>query len=320
MKLTPTQRRSRPTPSARAPRAAAVAPAASARARSAGTAAPAAAQRPRLDDIGYWPALSLDIVREYATAFSRIVGRQPGLTHYYVEAFAPGGVGRPGDQLAPGNPLNGLLVTPPFRHHYLVALGGARVGALAPAVAKRIDVTLCDGDGNQVLREEILPRVRSEDYRRALCVLGPCGLDLDWDVVEKAGRLRTIDLFLSLPVADAAGSALWASDHRFAAAQRERMKRFWGDESWREATDPAITRDRAARGPAPGGPAGAAVARAFRNRLGDVAGFANVPEPLPLRNRDGAVVHYLFFGARNGVANEVVEGLFARYRRDEPEA
>src|SRR5881628_786703 len=107
MKLTPTQRRSRPKPSARA--------------RSTGAAAPATAQRPRLDDIGYWPELSLDIVREYASAFSRIVSRQPGLTHYYVESFAPGGVGKPGDQLAPGNPLNGLLVTPPFRHHYLVA-------------------------------------------------------------------------------------------------------------------------------------------------------------------------------------------------------
>jgi hypothetical protein len=44
-----------------------------------------------------------------------------------------------------------------------------------------------EGDCNRVLLEDVFPKVRYEDYRRALCILDPYKLNPDWTVVAKAG-------------------------------------------------------------------------------------------------------------------------------------
>jgi hypothetical protein len=75
----------------------------------------------------------------------------------------------------------------------------------------RAGVTLLEGGGSRALLEEVLPRVRQEDYRRALCVLDPSGAALDWRVIEMAGRLKTIDLFV---VFDAPGDTPQALKRR----------------------------------------------------------------------------------------------------------
>jgi len=246
------------------------------------------------------------------------MSRQPGLTHYYIEGLAGPNFqpARPSDQFVPGNPLNALLVTPPFRHHYFVDLDGGRAEALRPLVADRIDVTVRDAGG--ALLDDILPRVRYDDYRRALCVLDPCGLRLDWNVVERAGRLRTLDLFLCLPVTDGNGGALWTRPGRVGAAERERMNRFWGDESWREIADHPVARDGAAGKVARAKSAHDAVADAFRRRLRQEAGFANVPDPLPLANAAGAIAGYLFFASAGNTANDIVRDTFTRYHDGRP--
>ena len=154
-------------------------------------------------DLPDWPQLKLDIVRRYGAAYSTISSRQPGLAHYWIDGFIRSGTDTLAREFVPGGALNALLVTPPFRHHYLVSMGGERVDALRGAVDGRADVTLLEG--SQALLDDVLPRVRQEEYRRALCVLDPCGPALDWRAVEMAGRLRTIDLFVVL--ADAPGGA-----------------------------------------------------------------------------------------------------------------
>jgi hypothetical protein len=150
------------------------------------------------DGIPGWPQLKLDIVRGYGAAYSTVASRQAGLAHYYVEGFIRPGADNPVREFVPGSPLNALLVTPPFRHHYLVNMDGQPADALRRAVNDRDDVTVLDGDGDRILLEEVLPRVRHDDYRRALCVLDPRATPLDWRVVELAGRLRTIDLFVAV--------------------------------------------------------------------------------------------------------------------------
>jgi hypothetical protein len=148
-------------------------------------------------DIPGWPQLKLDIVRRYGAAYSTISSRQPGLAHYWIDGFIRSGTDLAAHGFAPGSALNALLVTPPFRHHYLVNMDGGRADALRRALDGRADVTLLEG--GRTLVEDVLPRVRQEDYRRALCVLDPCGPEPDWRVLEMAGRLRTIDLFVALP-------------------------------------------------------------------------------------------------------------------------
>lgn len=152
-----------------------------------------------LDAIPYWPQLKLDIVRRYGAAYSTIASRQPGLAHYWIDGFVRSGADGAGRDFVPGSALNALLVTPPFHHHHLVNLDGQRAGALRRAVDGRADVTLHEGTGSRALIDDILPRVRQEDYRRALCVLDPCAPGPDWRAIEMAGRLKTIDLFAVFP-------------------------------------------------------------------------------------------------------------------------
>lgn len=211
--------------------------------------------------IPHWPQLKLDIVRRYGAAYSTIASRQPGLAHYWIDGFVRPGADASAREFAPGNPLNALLVTPPFRHHWLVDMDGQPAEALRRAVNGRADVTLLEG-GSRVLVEEIFPRVRQDDYRRALCVLDPSAAALDWRAIEMAGRLKTIDLFaVSTDAIDGA-------------------------------------------------------ARTLGRRLRDDAGFANVLDPLPLRDRSGRVAAHLFFASRNSMANGIVQDIFTTWRDD----
>jgi hypothetical protein len=49
------------------------------------------------------------------------------------------------------------------------------------------------------------------------------------------------------------------------------------------------------------------IVAAFRNRLRKVAGFEYVPDALPMRNSNNAVVHYRFFASQKPVANDIIE-------------
>jgi three-Cys-motif partner protein len=143
--------------------------------------------------------------------------------------------------------------------------------------------------------------------------LDPYGLQLDWKVIAYAGHLKTVDLFLNFPIMDINRNALWTEPQRVKPAMAARLSAFWGDETWREAAyHPSaqgdlfgVTLEKVSNG---------AVVAAFRARLRDIGGFANVPEPLPMKNASGAVVYYLFFASQNTTANKIVLDIFGRYR------
>jgi three-Cys-motif partner protein len=174
------------------------------------------------------------------------------------------------------------------------------------------DVFIYEGDCNTVLSESVFPRVRYEDYRRGLCVLDPYGLHLDWKVIEAAGHLKTIDMFLNFPVADMNRNALWRNPDSVPPEQAARMTTFWGDESWRKAAYAKTTNlfgeEHIEKEP------NRVVAEAFRERLRKVAGFEKVPEPMPMRNRNNAIVYYLFFASQKGTAGNIVLDIFRKYR------
>lgn len=263
------------------------------------------------ETIGYWSELKLDIVREYAAAYSRILSAR-GFRHLYIDAFAGSGMHlsrRTGD-FVPGSPLNALLVTPPFSEYHLVDLDSRKVEALRGRVGARPDVKIYEGDGNQILINQVFPRARYQDYHRALCLLDPYGLDLQWQVIYTAGQMRSIEIFLNFPVQDMNRNVLWRVPENVDARQIVRMNSFWGDDSWRHA---AYTTQRNLFGWEEKTD-NETVARAFVDRLKKVAGFGYVPDPIPMRNTKGATVYYLFFASHKPVAANIVQYIFDKYR------
>ena len=170
-------------------------------------------QKLQFDEIGYWSELKLEIVKSYAQAYTTIFSatKQARFYHLYIDAFAGAGlhVSRKSGEIVPGSPLNALNVKPPFREYHLIDLNPAKVLSLRSLIGGREKVFLYEEDSNRVLVERVLPLVRYEEYRRALCLLDPYGLHLNWDVIAKAGEMRTVDIFLNFPTADMNRNVFW---------------------------------------------------------------------------------------------------------------
>jgi three-Cys-motif partner protein len=185
------------------------------------------------------------------------------------------------------------------------------VALLRDPAKQRKDVRIHEGDCNRILLETVFPNVRWEQFRRGLCLLDPYGLQLNWKVIETAGKMRTIDMFLNFPVADINRNVLWRHPEGVDAADLKRMNGFWGDDSWRQI---AYTTTRDLFGHLDK-EENEVVAEGFRQRLLRVAGFKHVPEPLPMRNTKGATVYYLFFASHKPTAENIVIDIFNRYRQ-----
>ncbi|MHB9099449.1 MAG: three-Cys-motif partner protein TcmP [Syntrophales bacterium] len=270
----------------------------------------------KYDEIGYWSELKLDIVREYAATYSRILNarKNPSLYHLYIDAFAGAGVHiskRTGDFIK-GSPQNALLLNPPFREYHLIDLDRDKVDLLQMMAAKYpgMNIHIHEGDSNEILLKDVFPHARYEDYKRALCLLDPYGLHLNWDVLLTAGQMGSIEVFLNFPVADMNRNVLWKNPEKVEPEQAARMTVFWGDESWRQVAYDTTSNlfgfeEKTSN---------EEIAQAFKKRLKKVAGFKYVPNPIPMRNSKGAIVYYLFFATGNKIADDIVTHIFNKYR------
>jgi len=268
------------------------------------------------DEIGYWSEIKLDVVRKYASAYSRIMTAQPAITkHIYIDGFAGPGrhIARRTGQFVPGSPLNALEVKPPFGEIHLIDLHRSRVAELKRQIGYRSDVFIYEADANHVLLDKVFPRCLYEDFNRALCLLDPYGLNVDWRVLQAAGEMGSVEIFYNFMIMDANMNVLWRNPDNVAPTQSERMDRVWGDDSWAEVAyveRPTLWGDTVGE-KAPN----EAIAEAFRKRLQHVAGFKYVPKPAPMINIRGAVIYYLFFASPNETGAHIVEDIFNTARR-----
>jgi len=267
-----------------------------------------------LDVVNYWTEVKLDIVREYASAYSKIMAKQsnPELYHMYIDGFAGAGrhIAKNTGKFVQGSPLNALSVSPPFREYHLIDLDKDKASLLRSATKGVPNVHVYDEDCNTVLLKEVFPLTKYESYRRALSLLDPYGLHLNWQVTFMAGQMRSIEIFLNFPMVDINRNVLWRNPEKVSPTQAKRMTDFWGDESWRAAAYDTTT----TLWPLEMKTDNARVVEAFRQRLMNVAGFKYVPHPMPMRNSTNATVYYLFFASQKPAANHIIEDIFSKHR------
>ncbi|HYQ86959.1 MAG TPA: three-Cys-motif partner protein TcmP [Bacteroidota bacterium] len=274
-----------------------------------------------VSEIGYWSEIKLDILTQYASAYSTILSKQknPTLRHVYIDAFSGAGfhVKKADGNLVWGSPTSVLLIDPPFREYHLIDLDRGNIEVLEEQVKSRTkgpydpnDVYCYNGDCNKVLLTDVFPRVRYDKYVRGLCLLDPFGLHLDWSVVQTAGNMKSIEIFLNFPIMDINRNVLRRDPTQIDVIQSNRMTRFWGDESWRNSAyssegDLFGNEEKTTN---------QALAKSFKERLVSAAGFAYVPDPIAMRNSKGAVLYYLFFAAQRPVAEKIVRDIFNKHR------
>lgn len=272
----------------------------------------------RFDRIGYWTELKLEIIQRYASEYSKILANQtsPKLFHVYIDAFAGAGqhISLDSGEIVPGSPLIALSIAPPFRQYYFIDLNRSRTDHLLSLTRSRSDVSIEYGDCNEVLVTKVFPKVKFEDYRRGLCLLDPYGLDLNWNIIETAGKMRSLDIFLNFPVMDMNRNVLWRCGSQIPEQGIRRMNAFWGDDSWQRLTYVEQC-DLFGATEYVKSLTNLSVANAFKKRLHDVAEFSEVLDPIPMRNSIGRVIYYLFFASQKPVAAEIVDHIFRKYER-----
>jgi three-Cys-motif partner protein len=270
------------------------------------------------DEIGPWSEIKLEIIQKYGPAYTNAFsGKGRMLKRYYIDGFSGAGVhvSKQSKGVIDGSPARALKVTPPFDGFYFIDLNADKTDYLRQQCAGRSNVTIFTGDANEHLIKDVLPKIRYELYTRALCLLDPYGMHLDWQMIRQAGQSRAIDMFLNFPIMDINRNALLRKPADAKPEECARMNRLWGDESWRNIAyvesdqnnlfgdPPDLLKQN-----------NETIAKAFRQRLRDVAGFAYVPEPLAMRNKNNAALYYLFFAAANRTADRIIRDIFAKYR------
>jgi three-Cys-motif partner protein len=264
-----------------------------------------------IDEIGYWSEIKLDILERYAKPYNQIL-----LSHqlhpFYIDGFAGAGhhKAKGSERIVLGSPTRALGVDPPFERFFFIDSDPDRVSQLKRIAGDRPNVLVYHGDCNEVLVSQIFPKISYARRERALCILDPYGLHLNWETILAAGKSGVAEIFLNFPVMDMNRNVLWRNTDRVLELHQDRMTRFWGDESWRDAAYPATQglfeemREKTTN---------EHVAEAFRDRLKRVGGFRHVPKPMPMRNTKGATVYYLFFAAQEQTAHKIVQDIFAKY-------
>lgn len=270
------------------------------------------------DEIGIWSEVKLAIIKEYAAAYSRILSANRresirSLQWLYIDAFAGPGfhLSKTTGEVVDGSPLIALKTTPPFSEYHFIDSDPRRAEQLKVMAGRRTYVHVYSEDCNDILLQKIFPRALYSDYRRALCLLDPYNINLRWEVIETAGQMGSVEVFLNFMIMDINRNAARRDPDSFVQSKIEQLTRLWGDETWRDAAY-----DRS--GNLFGNPEKVSnehFEAAWRERLKKKAGFKFVSKPMPMKTRTNAVIYYLYFASQKPVAAGIVDEIFNKYRK-----
>ena len=270
----------------------------------------------KLDQIGFWSEIKLEIIKKYASAYTSIMNKQSWCKGYvYIDAFAGAGkhISRKTGELIPGSPLNALNMETPFTEYHFIDLDEERADIFKEIAEKNPSVHSYHGDCNDLLITKTFPMLTYASFKRALCILDPYGLHLRWKTIKVAAELKTIDIFINFPIMDINRNILFEDPTKAKQEDIERMNAFWGDESWKKLlyreqetlfgeTYHVRIEDYHV------------LAKEFCKRLKQ-AGFNDVPEPILMRNMKGGPLYYLCFASQKSVAKNIVKDIFDKYRK-----
>jgi three-Cys-motif partner protein len=270
------------------------------------------------DEIGYWSEIKHEIIEKYALAYSTIFSspKYSYFHHVYIDAFAGSGthISKTTKGQVRGSPHIALDINPPFKEYYFIDTNGDKVNELRRIVTSypKAKVHILQEDCNTALLTDVFPHITGK-YDRGLCLLDPYGLNLKWDVMETAGKMGTVEIFLNFPVMDMRRNVLLGNPKEATPLNIKRMDRFWGNHSWSDIAyvqiqdlfgDIVEFKQKNIK----------LLTEAFRERLWQAAHFKYVPQPIPMRNTRSSILYFLFFASNNQTGNKILSEILDKYR------
>lgn len=153
----------------------------------------------------------------------------------YIDLEAGPGKNRIGDQVYLGSPLIALTKPDPFDRYWFNELEDEPFEALQTRIShypRKHRVKLLQLDANEAV-DLIVNKIIQEDQFAAsqgtrpsfnIAFLDPLGLEVQWQTVEKLGRIKKMDLIINFST-----SAINRNLH-----QPEVIDRYFGNQSWRQ--------------------------------------------------------------------------------------
>lgn len=275
----------------------------------------------KLDEIGIWSEIKLDIIKEYAYTFTTIMKSQEWCKGYvYIDAFAGPGIhiSRQTGEFVQGSPLNALEIDNPFTEYHYIDIDKEKAETLKRLTGDRTNINIYQEDCNEVLVKKLLPTLQYESKKRALCILDPYGLHLHWETIITAAKLRTTEIFLNFPLMDMNRNVLHKDLLSADLDQIERMNKFCGTDEWQE-----ILYEEAKQLSLFGDTDRIKIVNSNiklgewfkKERLQKVAGFKFVPEPMLMRNSKGGPLFFLFFASHNETGKKIVTDIFNKHTK-----
>jgi three-Cys-motif partner protein len=167
---------------------------------------------------GPWTQRKLSSLKGYLEAYMRILGKRPFFETVYVDAFAgTGAIPLPADRAESasltvpeaeldtflvGSTRVALEVESPFGRYLFIERSRKKCQELEalktdyPALANRIEVV--QADANAYLTQWC--EQTNWSNRRAVMFLDPCGMQVEWALIEAIARTQAIDLWFLVPV------------------------------------------------------------------------------------------------------------------------
>ncbi len=98
----------------------------------------------KFDQIGYWSEIKHDILKEYASAYTKILTaeKQSFFKVVYIEGFAGAGIhhSKRNGSFGKGSPLVALYIEPKFKEYHFIELDEHKLDILRQAVESEPNV------------------------------------------------------------------------------------------------------------------------------------------------------------------------------------
>ncbi len=278
------------------------------------------------DIIGRWSEEKLDLLAKYLKAYSVIMNEQKKSwlkDYYYIDAFA--GSVRPRakedeQRYINGSPIRALQTEPKFDGYWFVDVNPQRVERvrkLREDFPNQIIETY-QGDCNDILYNEIIPKIPYSSKKRAFVFLDPYGLQVDWETVKELANTKTCDIFVNFSVMGV--TRLLPREQNPDLEVVRQINKVMGNTEWitqiyKESpvtqldlfgnlSEPTLSRDtiRAEW-----------LASLYTEQLRLL--FPHVSRPVLMRNSTNSVLYALCLASHNQTAIKITNELFNRYER-----
>ncbi len=247
---------------------------------------------------------------------------------HYIDAFSGPGIAldRETEEPVPGSPLRALDLEYKFSGYHFIDLDEDKLELLKEIVSNEYPELLgcCNfyqGDCNQILKFEICPQFSYGSFKRALVILDPYNIGVEWETLEKIGETGigpksdkgNMEIFYNFMISDANRNVLWESTSEGKNEEmRQNFDQCMPDNSWKDVmyeSNPGLFGEELEQKIA----GNREFVQWYRAKMKQL--FKFVPEPSLMCNTIGAELYYLFFAAHQPVAKKIVGQVFNKYRR-----